>query len=111
MQKWTDERSQLLRELLGSMRIIKCFVTERPFLKRLSKIRRQEMKGIRSLLFIRAFNQAVAFSVPTLAAVLSFVVYARTHSELDPVRVCLEKANFRLFSSLLWLSLAFFVNR
>jgi ABC-type multidrug transport system fused ATPase/permease subunit len=83
--KWTDKRAQLLRELLGSMRIIKVFVYEVPFLRRLKDIRQKEMQGIRSLLFIRSFNQAVAFSVPTLAAVLSFVVYARTHNDLDPV--------------------------
>lgn len=69
------------------MRIIKVFVYEAPFLQRLASIRKKEMHGIRSLLIIRAFNQAVAFSVPTIAAVLSFVVYARTHDDLDPVSV------------------------
>ena len=34
LQKWTDGRSKLLRELLSSMQIIKVFTYEVPFLKR-----------------------------------------------------------------------------
>jgi hypothetical protein len=33
-QKWTDGRARLLRELLGTMQIIKVFTYEVPFLKR-----------------------------------------------------------------------------
>lgn len=33
VQKWTDGRSKLLRELLSSMQIIKVFTYEIPFLK------------------------------------------------------------------------------
>jgi ATP-binding cassette subfamily C (CFTR/MRP) protein 1 len=33
-QKWTDARARLLRELLGTMQIIKVFTYEIPFLKR-----------------------------------------------------------------------------
>lgn len=35
-QKWTDARARLLRELLGTMQIIKVFTYEIPFLKRMS---------------------------------------------------------------------------
>ncbi|KAK8861276.1 hypothetical protein IAR55_002095 [Kwoniella newhampshirensis] len=83
--KWTDSRSRLLRELLSSMEIIKVFTYELPFLQRLNHFRRKEMIGIRKILIIRAANQALAFSVPTLASVLSFVTYAATHNNLDPV--------------------------
>lgn len=34
--KWTDARSRLLQELLGSFSIIKYFTLERPFLDRQS---------------------------------------------------------------------------
>jgi len=43
------------------------------------------MVSIRKILFIRSGNQALAFSVPALAAVLSFVTYTSTHPNLDPV--------------------------
>ncbi|KAB5592292.1 ABC transporter C family [Ceratobasidium theobromae] len=84
----TDARSSLLRELLGSMRIVKVCAYEAQFQDRLGKIRSQELAGARSVTFIRAANQAVAFAIPTLAAVLSFVAYAATHNEgLDPAIV------------------------
>ncbi|CAE6500425.1 unnamed protein product [Rhizoctonia solani] len=81
----TDARASLLRELLGSMRIVKVCAYEAQFEDRLEKTRKNELRGIRSMVFIKAANQAVAFTVPTLAAVLSFVTYAATHDEgLDP---------------------------
>jgi hypothetical protein len=43
------------------------------------------MIAIRKILIIRAANQAMAFSIPTLAAVLSFVTYGSTQDNLDPV--------------------------
>jgi ATP-binding cassette subfamily C (CFTR/MRP) protein 1 len=84
------------------MQIIKVFTYEIPFLKRksfepimaildsctgLKFIRRKEMIAIRKILIIRAANQAMAFSIPTLAAVLSFVTYGSTQDNLDPVGV------------------------
>jgi ATP-binding cassette subfamily C (CFTR/MRP) protein 1 len=48
-------------------------------------IRRKEMVAIRKILIIRAANQAMAFSIPTLAAVLSFVTYGSTQDSFDPV--------------------------
>lgn len=95
-QKWTDGRSKLLQELLGSMQIIKVFTYELPFLKRgcsggslttgLGFVRTKELSGVRKILFIRAANQALAFSVPAIAAVLAFVTYSSTHPNMDPVR-------------------------
>lgn len=43
------------------------------------------MIAIRKILIIRAANQAMAFSIPTLAAVLSFVTYGSTQDSFDPV--------------------------
>ncbi|OCF34538.1 hypothetical protein I316_03579 [Kwoniella heveanensis BCC8398] len=94
--RWTDSRSRLLRELLSSMEIIKVFTYEIPFLKREWEFRRKEMVGIRKILIIRAANQALAFSVPGLASVLAFVVYAATHDSLDPALIFTSLAFFNL---------------
>ena len=40
---WTDKRAKLLQELLGSMKIIKYFAWEVPYLKRIGELRRREM--------------------------------------------------------------------
>ncbi|KAG9119276.1 hypothetical protein FRC07_005764, partial [Ceratobasidium sp. 392] len=83
--RYTDERSSLLRELLGSMRVVKVCAYEAQFEKRLGDVRKRELSGVRGVLFVKAANQAVAFAIPTLAAVLSFVTYAATHKGgLDP---------------------------
>ncbi|WVQ72250.1 hypothetical protein IAR50_001799 [Cryptococcus sp. DSM 104548] len=93
---WTDSRSRLLRELLSSMEIIKVFTYEIPFLKRLKEFRRKEMVGVRKILMIRAANQALAFSVPSLASVLAFVTYAASHDNMDPALIFTSLAFFNL---------------
>ena len=40
---WTDKRAKLLQELLGSMKIIKYFAWEVPYLKRIAELRGREM--------------------------------------------------------------------
>lgn len=60
------------------MRVIKFFAWEAPYIAKLDQIRRSELHHIRSLLGLRAFNSAVALSVPMLATVVSFLVYAAT---------------------------------
>ncbi|CAE7233383.1 unnamed protein product, partial [Rhizoctonia solani] len=93
----TDTRASLLRELLGSMRIVKVCAYEAQFEERLEKTRKNELRGIRSMVFIKAANQAVAFSIPTLAAVLSFVTYAATHDgALDPAVIFPSMGLFQL---------------
>ncbi|ODO00356.1 hypothetical protein I350_06992 [Cryptococcus amylolentus CBS 6273] len=93
---WTDSRSRLLRELLSSMEIIKVFTYEIPFLKRLKNFRKKEMAGVRKILMIRAANQALAFSVPSLASVLAFVTYAASHDNMDPALIFTSLAFFNL---------------
>ncbi len=48
-------------------------------------MRGNELKGIRQILIIRAANQAIAFSIPTLAAVVSITAYVGTGHDLNPV--------------------------
>lgn len=109
---WTDKRAKLLQELLGSMRVIKYFgwevsvlssvvvssltILQMPFIERISQYRKTEMKHIRSLLLIRAANNAIAFALPVLAAVVSFIVYAATGHTLDPAVIFTALTLFQL---------------
>jgi hypothetical protein len=43
------------------------------------------MVAVGKILFIRAANQALAFSIPAIASVLAFVTYTSTHPGIDPV--------------------------
>ena len=109
---WTDKRAKLLQELLGSMRVIKYFgwevsvlssvavsgltIFQVPFIERISQYRKSEMKHIRSLLLIRAANNAIAFALPVLAAIVSFIVYAAVGHTLDPVVIFTALTLFQL---------------
>ncbi|GAA5984896.1 hypothetical protein JCM11641_003618 [Rhodosporidiobolus odoratus] len=75
---WTDKRVRLIGELIGGVRVLKFFAWELPYLQKLQEYRSKEMHQIRNLLVSRAATTAVAMSIPTLATVLAFVVYANT---------------------------------
>ncbi|RPD61094.1 P-loop containing nucleoside triphosphate hydrolase protein [Lentinus tigrinus ALCF2SS1-7] len=93
---WTDKRAKLLQELLGSMKIIKYFAWEEPYLKRIAELRGKEMGYVRSLLVIRSANNAVAVSLPALASVLAFVVYSATGHSLDAANIFASLTLFQL---------------
>lgn len=84
---WTDKRVKLTQELLGGMRIIKLFAWEIPYLNKLNSLRDAEMVKLRSLLIIRAFNQAIAMSLPFLATVIAFLVYIGIGNTQDPATI------------------------
>ncbi|KAH7334391.1 ABC transporter [Rhizoctonia solani] len=93
---WTDKRAKLLQELLGGMRILKFFAWENPYLERVSGFRNNELKYIRSLLLIRSANNAVAFSLPVLASVISFVSYSLSGHTLDPAVIFASLTLFQM---------------
>ncbi|CAE6465597.1 unnamed protein product [Rhizoctonia solani] len=93
---WTDKRAKLLQELFGGMRILKFFAWENPYLERVSNFRNNELKYIRSLLLIRSANNAVAFSLPVLASVISFVSYSLSGHTLDPAIIFTSLTLFQM---------------
>lgn len=94
--KWTDARAKTIQEVLGGMRIVKSFSHEAKFLERIYDIRKNELNGIRKILIIRSANNAVAFSLPILAAVLAFVVYSLIGHGLNPAVVFPSLTLFQL---------------
>ncbi|KAN0060307.1 hypothetical protein ACQY0O_007636 [Thecaphora frezii] len=94
--KWTDQRAKSIQEVLGGMRIVKSFSHEFRFLQKIRDIRNKELTDIRKILIIRAANNAVAFSLPILAAVISFVVYSATGHELNAAVVFPSLTEFQL---------------
>ncbi|KAJ6548467.1 ABC protein [Mycena capillaripes] len=81
--KFTDLRAKVLLEVLSSMRVVKYFCYEMPFLKRIYDIRANEVRGIRKIQHAQSANIAVAFSLPVLASTLAFVTYTRVTSGFD----------------------------
>ncbi|WWC71394.1 uncharacterized protein I206_105349 [Kwoniella pini CBS 10737] len=85
--RWTDKRAKLLQEMLGGMRIVKYMAWETPFLNKVHQIRGMEIKYIRSLLVFRSGMMAFAMSLPTLAAILSFITYSATSHNLQAATI------------------------
>ncbi|GAA5895556.1 uncharacterized protein JCM6883_001546 [Sporobolomyces salmoneus] len=83
----TDSRLKTITEFLAGIKIVKLFAWEEPLLAKVSESRRKELNGIRKLLSIRSTNQAIALSIPTLAAVVVFSVYSVTGHDQDPATI------------------------
>ncbi|GAA6060372.1 hypothetical protein JCM10212_004556 [Sporobolomyces blumeae] len=83
----TDKRLKTISEFLAGIKIIKLFAWEEPLLSRVGESRRKELNGIRGLLSIRCANQAIALSMPTIAGVVVFSVYAVTGHAQDPAEI------------------------
>ncbi|CAD6978417.1 unnamed protein product [Tilletia controversa] len=94
--RWTDKRQKLIQECLVSIRTVKYFNFESQFLTRLQEFRRQELKGVRSILIIRAGNQSVAFAMPVLASVLAFIVYSLLGNSLNAANIFTALTLFNL---------------
>ncbi|KAF7312081.1 ABC protein [Mycena indigotica] len=95
--KFTDHRAKVLLEVLSSMRVVKYFCYELPFLKKIYDIRAQEIHGVRKIQHLRSASIALAFSLPVLAATLSFVTYTRLTAGFD---IAIIFASFSLFQLL-----------
>ncbi|KAI0956120.1 hypothetical protein AcV7_006609 [Taiwanofungus camphoratus] len=94
--KWTDRRSKLILEVLGAMRVVKYFSYEMPFLKRIFDMRTMELKATKKIQFARSANIAAAYSVPVLAATLSFVTYTATAHDFNVAIIFSSLSLFQL---------------
>jgi len=97
---FTDKRAKLLQELLSSIKIIKFFAWEDPYLAKIHQVRDLEIRyvprfgcqatstdsstrNIRSLAILRAGITSMASPLPILASIPAFIVYGINHP-LDP---------------------------
>ncbi|KIY51798.1 P-loop containing nucleoside triphosphate hydrolase protein [Fistulina hepatica ATCC 64428] len=94
--KWTDQRAKAIAEILGSMRIVKYFCYETPFLKRIAQVREKELEGVRKVQNARSANIAVSFSIPVLSAAVAFVTYTSVNTTFEPAIVFSSLSLFQL---------------
>ncbi|KAF7965153.1 hypothetical protein HWV62_45382, partial [Athelia sp. TMB] len=102
---WTDQRAKLLMEVFGTMRVVKYFSYEVPFLDRLNFIRAKELVGIRRIQHAFSANLAFSLSVPVsylglqhavLSATLAFVTYTSTQSQFNSAIIFSSFSLFQL---------------
>ncbi|KAF9565380.1 ABC protein, partial [Agrocybe pediades] len=96
LMKYTDRRAKILVEVLGSMRVVKYFSYEIPFLKRIYEMRRDELRGVKNILISQSANVAFAFSIPVLAATLAFVTYTHVTPGFDVAVIFASLSLFQL---------------
>ncbi|KAF8900175.1 ABC protein [Gymnopilus junonius] len=94
--KFTDQRAKTLLEVLGSMRVVKYFSYEVPFLTSLYETRKRELHGIFNILMSQSANVALAFSIPVLASTLAFITYTETTPRFDVAAVFTALTLFQL---------------
>ncbi|CEH13993.1 abc transporter [Ceraceosorus bombacis] len=94
--KWTDARVRAITELMSGIRTIKCFAWESPYLERIKRLRANELSYLRRRLGWRSANNALAFAVPTVAAVISFITYTAVGNELEPGKIFSALTFFQL---------------
>jgi ABC-type multidrug transport system fused ATPase/permease subunit len=80
---FTDARIKAVVETVASVRLIKTYAWESPMLSKIGKFRASEMSILRKRLLLRSLNTAISFTIPTLAAVVSFVCYVGVGNGLD----------------------------
>lgn len=73
----TDKRIRLMDELLSAIRIIKFFAWEKQFRERVNEARSQELKVVRSRLYMFMMMGNVWFLIPVLIMVAVFYAYTR----------------------------------
>ena len=101
---FTESRAKLLQELLASMRIIKYFCYEIPYLNRIFDIRRNELRGIRKIQVMKAVNMAIAFSVPAVGAILALITYNLSGRSFDPAIIFPSLGYFNLLRCVVFLT-------
>ncbi|KAI3651736.1 hypothetical protein MP228_003039 [Amoeboaphelidium protococcarum] len=78
----TTERVHIMSEILTAIKLIKFYAWEKPFTKKISELREQEMSLIYQGMIARTINFCVVFSVPVLAALCSLGMYVGLGNKL-----------------------------
>lgn len=92
----TDKRVSIMREILQSMKVIKFYSWEEAYRKRIMSIRAKEMSRVRSMLTIRNLLNAVFVSAPTIASLISYIVYSKIGHDLNPADVFSSLSTFNI---------------
>ena len=71
----TDKRVRYIGEVIDGISSVKSYVWEIPFFKLIHSFRESECKNIGKSQFLRAINQGIMFSTPSLTSFATFLVF------------------------------------
>jgi len=78
-----DNRTKLLRELLGNIHIIKMYAWEQPFLKKIQDVRAQELALVRARAMYQALSLFLVYAGPAMVAIVSFASFTERNDLPD----------------------------
>jgi ATP-binding cassette, subfamily C (CFTR/MRP), member 1 len=94
---FTDARIRSIQEILSSIRAIKIYTWEMPFLKKVLEIRHKELQLVKVSLLLRNGTNAVSMALPIYASILAFITYSATG---HPLQVGNIFSSLTLFNSM-----------
>lgn len=93
----TDERSKVMNEVLTGIKLLKLYAWEAAFADKVAGIRAREVATLRKAAHVRALNTVVAFSVPVLVTLTTFLTYTFwTNQPLQPANAFVTIAIFNV---------------
>lgn len=78
---WTQQRLELLQEILHGIRVIKYFCMEDRFVRQVDQIRHSELRSIKYSSAMRSILGSMLSIAPILMAVTTFILFAYMHGE------------------------------
>lgn len=75
MVKYSDQRVKTVNEALQGMLCVKMYCWEESFATQIDGFRREELRSLRRIAYLRAFFRSVMSAMPIIAAAATFLVY------------------------------------
>ncbi|EFX63846.1 ABC protein, subfamily ABCC, partial [Daphnia pulex] len=82
--KATDQRVQLMNELLICMKLIKMYAWEKPFAKSIKNIREKKKKYLETTAYVQSASVALTPIVPIIAVIVTFLAHIGFGYDLSP---------------------------
>ena len=95
-QAKADERVRLTSEMLHGIRIIKYYVWEKPFLKRINDVRAAELRKLLMFSLLRSLNSVLTLLSPPTATFLTFLVFIAVDGTITHTKVFTAFSTFNM---------------
>ncbi|KAI1282604.1 ATP-binding cassette sub-family C member 4 [Halotydeus destructor] len=95
---YRDKRVNLMKEIIGAMRVIKLYCWEKPFSDEVSGVRRAEVSAIRRKAYLCGVNEAIDFCGTRLILFFTLATHVLAGSKLDPETVFVTMSMFNSLS-------------
>lgn len=95
-QTKADERVRLTSEMLQGIRIVKYYVWEKPFLKRIDDAREAELRKLLMFSLLRSLNSVLTLLSPPTATFLTFLVFVAAGGTITHTKVFTAFSTFNM---------------